>query len=137
MLFLVDARPPWMSWAPRSEAFRKLVLPCSQHVISYRTVTQGGCWAGLHDPLVALAAKAGASRSVLAERFARFVGEPPMHYLTRWRTQLATRLLAEPGAAKVAAVAEAVGYDSPAAFRRAFGKHVGVAPAAWKRRDTA
>ena len=306
MLFLVDAHSPWMSWAPKTEAFRRVVLPASQHLISFHVVTQGGCWAGLgdapperfetgdvlvvphgdtyyladpcgteaaygheeavaflrsmaagelpsivreggdgvestqficgflgcdvkpcnpvlealpamvhlraaigsndrmrhliefalcelrepssggqdvllrlaelmfvevvrrhlgtmadaqtgwlaglHDPLVArtlsllhgaparrwtldrLAAQAGTSRSVLAERFAHFVGQPPMQYLTRWRMQLATRLLAEPGARKLAAVAEAVGYESEAAFSRAFKKCVGVAPAAWRLR---
>jgi AraC-like DNA-binding protein len=309
MLFLVDAHSPWMSWAPKTEAFRRVVLPASQHLISYHIVTQGGCWAGLreaaperfetgdvlvvphgdayyladppgteaaygpeeavaffrsmaagglpsivteggggaewtqficgflgcdlrpcnpvldalpamvhlraatrstdrmrhliefalcelrepssggrgvllrlaelmfvevvrrhletmadtqsgwlaglHDPLVArtlsllhgaparrwtlegLAAQAGTSRSVLAERFADVVGQPPMQYLTQWRMQLATRLLAEPGARKVAAVAEAVGYESEAAFSRAFKKCVGIAPAAWRLREAA
>lgn len=309
MLFLVDAHPPWMSWAPKTEAFRRIVLPTAQHLISYHIVTKGSCWAGLrdapperfeagdvlvvphgdayyladppgtevaygpaeavaffrsmaagelpsivreggdgveqtqficgflgcdlrpfnpvldtlpamvhlraasrstdrmrhliefalcelrepssggrgvllrlaelmfvevvrrylekmtdvqsgwlaglHDPLVArtlsllhgaparhwtleeLAAQAGTSRSVLAERFAHFVGQPPMQYLTQWRMQLATHLLAEPGARKVTAIAEAVGYESEAAFSRAFKKRVGVAPARWRRREAA
>jgi len=309
MLFLVDAHPPWMSWAPKTEAFRRVVLPASQHLISYHIVTHGGCWAGLrdapperfetgdvlvvphgdayyladppgieaaygpeeavaffrsmaagempsivsegsdgadgtqficgflgcdlrpcnpvldalpamihlraatrstdrmrhliefalcelrepssggrgvllrlaelmfvevvrrhletmgdtqsgwlaglHDPLVArtlsllhgapsrrwtlegLAAQAGTSRSVLAERFAHFVGQPPMQYLTQWRMQLATRLLAEPGRRKLAAVAEEVGYESEAAFSRAFKKYVGIAPATWRLREAA
>jgi AraC-like DNA-binding protein len=309
MLFLVDAHPPWMSWAPKAEAFRRLVLPAAQHLVSYHIVTHGGCWAGLrdapperfeagdvlvvphghayyladppdtaatygpaeavaffrsmadgelpsvvgeggdaadgtqficgflgcdrrpcnpvldalpamihlraaagaadrlrhlidfalcelrepssggrsvllrlaelmfvevvrrhletmaeaqtgwlaglHDPLVArtlsllhgaparrwtleaLAAEAGTSRSVLAERFAHFVGQPPMRYLTRWRMQLATRLLAAPGASKLAAVAEAVGYESEAAFSRAFKHCVGMAPGAWRLRELA
>lgn len=309
MLFLVDAHSPWMSWAPKTEAFRRVVLPASQHLISYHIVTQGGCWAGLrdapserfdtgdvlvvphgdayyladpvdaeaaygpaealaffrsmaagelpsivsegssggestqficgflgcdlgpcnpvldalpamvhlrganrssdrmrhliefalcelrepsfggrgvrlrlaelmfvevvrrhletmndvhtgwlgglHDPLVArtlsllhgapatrwtledLAAQAGTSRSVLAERFAQFVGQPPIQYLTQWRMQLATRLLAEPGTRKIAAIAEAVGYESEAAFSRAFKKCVGMAPSAWRMREVA
>jgi len=308
MLFLVDAHSPWMSWAPKAEAFRRVVLPTSQHLISYHVVTHGGCWAGLrdgpperfetgdvlvvphgdayyladpagtadaygpeeavaffqrmaagelpsivseggdsgestqficgflgcdlrpcnpvldalpatihlrgamqsrdrmshliefalcelrepssgsrnvllrlaelmfvevvrrhletmanvqtgwlaglHDPLVArtlsllhgapgtrwtlegLAVQAGASRSVLAERFAHFVGQPPMQYLTQWRMQVATRLLAEPGMKKVATVAEEVGYESEAAFSRAFKKCVGIAPAAWRAGGT-
>ena len=308
MLFLVDARAPWRSWAPQTEAFRRVALPASQHLISYHIVTQGTCWAGLrdappevfaagdvlvvphgdayyladspateaaygveeavaffrsmaagempsvvregghgertqficgflgcdlkpcnpvldalpamvhlrakirpadrmshliefalcelrepspgghevllrlaelmfvevvrrhletmsgeqtgwlagmHDPLVArtlsllhgaptrrwtlaqLATEVGTSRSVLAERFAQFVGHPPMQYLAQWRMQLATRLLAEPGARKVAAVAEAVGYESEAAFSRAFKKCVGVSPATWRLRNPA
>jgi AraC-like DNA-binding protein len=308
MLFLVDAHAPWMSWAPQAEAFRQVVLPASQHLVSFHIVTHGGCWAGLrgaqperfesgdvlvvphgdayyladppgaeaaygpeeavaffrrmragelpsivreggdgsestqficgflgcdlrpcnpvlnalpamvhlraatrssdrihhliefalcelrepsagghgvllhlaelmfvevvrrhldtisdeqtgwlaglHDPLVAralsllhrtpnrhwtlegLAAQAGTSRSVLAERFTHFVGEPPRQYLTRWRMQLATHLLAEP-VSKVAGVARAVGYESEAAFSRAFKKCVGMSPAAWRLREVA
>ena len=49
MLFLVDAHAPWMSWAPQTESFRRVVLPASQHLISYHIVTQGSCWAGLRD----------------------------------------------------------------------------------------
>ena len=309
MLFLVDAHSPWVSWAPQTEAFRRVVLPHSQHLVSYHVVTHGGCWAalgdgppqrfeagdvlvvphgdaysladprdaeaaygpeeavaffrsmaageipsivieggergpstqlicgflgcdrrpcnpvldalpamvhlraattstdrmhhliefalcelrepssggrgvllrlaelmfvevvrrhlatmadaqagwlaGLHDPLVArtlsllhgaparrwtlegLATQTGTSRSVLAERFAHFIGQPPMQYLTQWRMQLATHLLAEPGTRKVADVAEAVGYESEAAFSRAFKKCVGMAPAAWRLREAA
>lgn len=308
MLFLVDARAPWMSWAPKSEAFRHVVLPASQHLVSYHIVTQGRCWAGLrdvpperfeagdvllvphgnayyladspgteatydadeavaffrsmaagempsvvgeggrgertqficgflgcdlrpcnpvldalpsmvhlraagrsddrmthliefalcelrepspgghgvllrlaelmfvevvrrqlgamsgertgwlaglHDPLVArtlsllhgsparrwtlgqLAMQVGTSRSVLAERFAQFVGQPPMQYLAQWRMQLATRLLAEPGERKLAAVAEMIGYESEAAFSRAFKKSVGVSPSAWRSHKNA
>ena len=113
---------------------------------------QTGWLAGLHDPLVArtlsllhgapqrkwtlasLAEQAGSSRPVLAERFARFVGQPPMHYLTQWRMQRAIGLLAKPGAKKVAAVAESVGYGSEAAFSRAFKKCVGATPAEWRQR---
>jgi AraC-like DNA-binding protein len=81
-----------------------------------------------------LARAAGVSRSVFAERFAAIVGQPPMQYLALWRTQLASRLLAEGG--QVAAVAAAVGYESDAAFSRAFKKLVGRSPAAWRREAT-
>jgi AraC-like DNA-binding protein len=80
-----------------------------------------------------LARDVGLSRSALAERFSHFVGDPPMQYLTRWRMQAAARLLAD-GQAKVSAVALQVGYDSEAAFSRAFKKTVGVPPAAWRTR---
>ncbi len=83
--------------------------------------------------LETLARDAGLSRSTLALRFAHFVGHPPMQYLTRWRMQVAARLLAD-GAAKVAAVAAEVGYESEAAFSRAFKKVAGVPPASWRRR---
>ncbi|HSE03872.1 MAG TPA: AraC family transcriptional regulator, partial [Methylomirabilota bacterium] len=112
---------------------------------------QRGWLGGLRDPVVGralallherpahpwtldeLARGAGASRSVLAERFTHFVQDPPMQYLTRWRMQLAARLLAE-STRKVAAIGLEVGYDSEAAFSRAFKKAAGVPPAAWRRR---
>jgi AraC-like DNA-binding protein len=110
----------------------------------------GGWLAGLRDPLVgralarlherpnrpwtldALARELATSRSVLSQRFAHFVGEPPMHYLTRWRMQVAAGRLADE-TAKVAAVARDVGYDSEAAFSRAFKKATGIAPTAWRK----
>ncbi|HEX9799738.1 MAG TPA: AraC family transcriptional regulator [Thermoanaerobaculia bacterium] len=86
--------------------------------------------------LDSLARAAAVSRSVLAERFAHLVGEPPMRYLARWRMQRAARLLAD-SRQKVAAVAQRVGYESEAAFSRAFKKLVGEPPAAWRRRRAA
>jgi AraC-like DNA-binding protein len=78
-----------------------------------------------------LARLAGVSRSVLAERFTELVGQPPMQYRALWRMQLASRLLMD--GEQVAATADAVGYESEAAFSRAFKKLVGQSPAAWKR----
>jgi AraC-like DNA-binding protein len=92
----------------------------------------------LHDhpadgwTLTRLARSVGLSRSELSGRFSRLVGEPPMHHLTRWRMQLAAARLSD-GAAKVCAVALEVGYDSEAAFSRAFKRIAGVPPAAWRR----
>jgi AraC-like DNA-binding protein len=83
-----------------------------------------------------LARDSGTSRAVLAERFAHFVEDSPMQYLTRWRMQLAARLLAE-GTSKVSAVALEVGYDSEAAFSRAFKKAAGVPPATWRQQHAA
>lgn len=68
-----------------------------------------------------LATKAGASRSALADRFAHFVGYPPIQYLTQWRMQMAAKRLAD-RSIKVAAIAREVGYESEAAFSRAFKK---------------
>jgi AraC-like DNA-binding protein len=78
-----------------------------------------------------LARQSGTSRSVLADRFAHLVGQPPMQYLTNWRIQVAARLLAD-GAKKVALVGAEVGYASEAAFSRSFKKLTGVSPAAWR-----
>jgi AraC-like DNA-binding protein/quercetin dioxygenase-like cupin family protein len=78
-----------------------------------------------------LAHEVGASRSMLAERFAHFVGVPPMQYLARWRMQLAAALLAS-SKLSLAQIADRVGYGSEAAFSRAFKRLVGVAPSAWR-----
>jgi AraC-like DNA-binding protein len=79
-----------------------------------------------------LGRQVGLSRSALHERFSELVGQPPMHYLTNWRMQCGARLLRE-GQATVATIAQEVGYDSEAAFARAFKRLVGQPPAAWRR----
>jgi AraC-like DNA-binding protein len=79
-----------------------------------------------------LAREAGLSRTVFAERFSGYVGVSPLHYLTGWRLQLARRLLEQTGFG-VARAAAAVGYESEAAFNRAFKKFVGVPPGAWRK----
>ncbi len=83
--------------------------------------------------LESLAREAGLSRSSLAERFQRFVGKPPMQYLALWRMQVASSMLAG-GEASVARVAGKVGYESEAAFSRAFKRAVGHSPTAWRER---
>ena len=85
--------------------------------------------------LESLAREVGLSRSALAERFAQFAGQPPMHYLTNWRMQLATGHLfgSREG---IGAIAARVGYESEAAFSRAFKKVVGVSPSRWRRQRT-
>ncbi len=80
-----------------------------------------------------LAREVGLSRSVLAERFTDLVGIPPMQYLAKWRMQIAAELLSD-GGANVATVANEIGYESEAAFSRAFKKMVGVPPSVWRRR---
>jgi AraC-like DNA-binding protein len=85
------------------------------------------CWT-----LEEMAAEVGLSRSSLAERFSDYVGCPPMQYLANWRMQLATGLLSD-GSASIAEIAERVGYDSEAAFSRAFKRNLGAAPATWRK----
>jgi AraC-like DNA-binding protein len=111
---------------------------------------QTGWLAGLREPHVAralallhrdtarrwtvddLGREVGLSRSALAERFIRLIGVPPIQYLASWRMQVATQKLRNTNAS-LAEVAAAVGYDSEAAFSRAFKKTFGAAPATWRR----
>jgi len=113
---------------------------------------RAGWLAGLRDPHVGkalsllhekpaqdwtleeLARAAGASRSVLAERFTALVGVPPIAYLAKWRMQLAAEMLTR-GAANIATIAAEIGYDSEASFSRAFKKMLGVPPSQWRRRS--
>lgn len=79
-----------------------------------------------------LAREVGVSRSVLADRFAHFMGVPPIQYLAQWRIQLAASLLRSTQSS-MAAIAERVGYGSEAALSRAFKRWVGVPPALYRR----
>lgn len=79
-----------------------------------------------------LAGEVGVSRSALSERFNRFLSEPPMTYLTRWRLQLAARALGSTSRG-VADIAASVGYESEAAFTRAFKRQYGIPPARYRR----
>jgi transcriptional regulator GlxA family with amidase domain len=79
-----------------------------------------------------LARSVNVSRSSFADRFTGYVGIPPMTYLTKWRLQVAARLL-QNGSISVAQAAGAVGYQSEAAFNRAFKREVGVAQGSWRR----
>jgi AraC-like DNA-binding protein len=80
-----------------------------------------------------LGRRVGLSRSALHERFASLIGQPPMQYLANWRIQAGATLLRDT-ASTVAAVAQQVGYESEAAFARAFKRLVGQPPAIWRRK---
>jgi AraC-like DNA-binding protein len=115
---------------------------------------QTGWLAGLKDPVVAralsllhrrvsepwtvddLGREVGLSRSALADRFTRLIGEPPMRYLARWRIQAAAHELRNSDAPLVR-IAQQVGYESEAAFNRAFKRSFGVPPATWRRNGLA
>ncbi len=90
-----------------------------------------------HDPahdwtLESLAHKVAMSRSAFAEHFMMFVGTPPMQYLTNWRMQIAANQLTST-TDNVAAIANRIGYESEAAFSRAFKKVVGCPPSEWRK----
>jgi len=110
----------------------------------------GGWLGGLNDPCVGkalrlmhadpardwtveeLAHEVAVSRSVLAQRFTDLVGEAPMRYLANWRMQLAKQMMRD-GTPNIQEVATRVGYESEAAFSRAFKRATGTPPAAWRR----
>ena len=112
---------------------------------------QAGWLAGARDPIVGgalallhrkpfhawtldgLVTEIGTSRSVLVERFGRYLGEPPLAYLARWRLQLASRLLETSRRKTIMQVASEVGYESEAAFNRAFKREFGAPPARYRK----
>jgi AraC-like DNA-binding protein len=81
-----------------------------------------------------LAAEVGVSRSALVARFTRYLSDPPMAYLTGWRLRLAAQALTS-SPKGVADIAAAVGYESEAAFNRAFKRAFGVPPARYRRQS--
>jgi transcriptional regulator GlxA family with amidase domain len=113
-----------------------------------------GWLAGLRDPAVGealalmharpqqawsaeeLARRVSLSRSAFAERFTTLIGRPPMRYLAAWRMQLAAQALRDTGKT-IAQIAYEVGYESEAAFTRAFRRELGQPPAAWRRQAIA
>ncbi|MFT3926590.1 MAG: AraC family transcriptional regulator [Myxococcales bacterium] len=127
-----------------------LFVEVVRHYVETLPQEQGGWFAGLQDPQVGralqklhaqpadpwtlnrLAKGAGVSRSVLAERFTRLVGIPPMQYLARWRIQLAASQL-RASSASLAEIAQQVGYSSEGALSKAFKRCVGVAPATYRQ----
>jgi len=111
-----------------------------------------GWLAGARDPLVGkslallhrrpshpwtiaeLAAEVGLSRSALVERFTRYLCEPPIAYVTGWRLRLAAQALTSTSKG-VADIAAGVGYESEAAFNRAFKRLFGAPPAQYRRQS--
>lgn len=127
-----------------------LFVDTLRRYVSGLPVEQTGWLAGARDPVVGrslallharvahpwtvaeLAEQVGVSRTALVERFSRYLAEPPMTYLTRWRLQLAAQaLIATPRG--VAEIATDVGYESEAAFNRAFKRTFGAPPARFRR----
>ena len=82
--------------------------------------------------IATLANEVGVSRSVLAERFRRYLSETPIAYLTRWRLQLGTQML-KSTSNSVAQIAGEVGYESEPAFNRAFKREFGIPPARFRK----
>src|SRR5205823_6009372 len=126
-----------------------LFVDTLRHYVSGLSEQEMGWLAGTRDPIVGkslgllhgrvahpwtiadLADEVGISRSALVERFTRYLSEPPMTYLTRWRLQLAARSL-ERTSRGVAEIAAEVGYESEAAFNRAFKRELGQPPGRYR-----
>jgi AraC-like DNA-binding protein len=101
----------------------------------------GKCLALMHEKpahpwtLESLAREAGTSRSVLAEKFTHYVGQSPIQYLGKWRMSIASNLLRR-SALSMMHVALEVGYETDAAFGRAFKREFGMPPASWRRENS-
>ena len=127
-----------------------LFVEAIRHYVETLPDEQTGWFAGLRDRFVGralallhqdpgyawtvdeLAKQVGLSRSALAERFGELIGQPPMQYLTQWRLSVAAQELLSSKRA-LAQIAQAVGYESEAAFNRAFKRAFGVPPATWRK----
>jgi pimeloyl-ACP methyl ester carboxylesterase/AraC-like DNA-binding protein len=148
MRFLAEQRPSSDVVARLAELF---VTQAVREYVERLPAGAKGWLRGLADPAVSralsvihsryaeeldvemLAREAGVSRSVLGERFVELIGEPPMRYCARWRMRMAANMLRD-GRHNNANIAYAVGFNSEAAFNRAFKREYGEPPATWRRR---
>jgi len=117
MTLLPTGQTGWLAGARDAEVGRVLALMHQQPAASWTIAT--------------LAREVGISRAVLAERFRQYLGEPPLAYLTRWRLQLGAQMLSSTSQS-IAQIASKVGYDSEAAFNRAFKRTFGNPPARYR-----
>jgi transcriptional regulator GlxA family with amidase domain len=126
-----------------------LFVETLRHYIALLPQEQTGWLAGVRDPdigkalallhqkpshpwtIALLGREIGVSRSVLAERFRRYLSESPMAYLTHWRLQLGAQLL-KSTSHSVAEIAAEVGYESEPSFNRAFKRQFGLPPARFR-----
>lgn len=148
ILHLVDADTPGTQ-AMLGRLMELLFVEVLRRHASRLPIGSKGLLAALNDPLVGralqllhgdsarrwtvdeLARAAGSSRTVLGERFNELLGRPPIDYLTSWRIQLAADRLRN-GRGAIARVAADIGYESEAAFARAFKRLTGMTPGRWR-----
>jgi pimeloyl-ACP methyl ester carboxylesterase/AraC-like DNA-binding protein len=151
MRFLAEQQPSSDVVAKLSELF---VTQAVREYVERLPAGANGWLRGLTDPAVSkalsiiharyaeeldvesLAREAGVSRTVLGEKFVELLGEPPMRYCARWRMRVAANMLRD-GKQTTANIAYSVGFNSEAAFNRAFKREYGVPPAAWRKREEA
>lgn len=146
--FLAEQNPPAEMVAKLAELFLAQAI---REYVEKLPPSSKGWLSGLADPAVSkalsiihtryaeeldvegLAREAGVSRSVLGERFSELLGEPPMRYCAGWRMRVAANMLRD-GKQNTANIAYSVGFNSEAAFNRAFKREYGEPPATWRRR---
>ena len=147
MRFLAEQKPSSEVVAKLAELF---LTQAVREYVDHLPFGASGWLRGLTDPAVtkalsiihsryaedldveSLAREAGVSRTVLGEKFAELIGEPPMRYCARWRMRMAANMLRD-GKQNASNVAYSVGFNSEAAFTRAFKREYGVPPATWRR----
>jgi AraC-like DNA-binding protein len=141
----------WMGSATvLSKISELLFAEAVRRYLATLSAARSGWLAGLRDPIVGralallhgqtarawtadeLAREAGLSRSAFSDRFTAIMGEPPIRYLAGWRMQCAAQMLRN-GSGSLAQIAAEVGYDSEAAFSRAFKRAFGQSPASWRK----
>jgi AraC-like DNA-binding protein len=145
---LVDAATPGTQ-AVLGRLMELLFVELLRRYVAGLPATSGGWFAALNDPVVGrtlqrlhaeparswtvdeIAREIGSSRSVLAERFKALLGRPPIDYLANWRIQLAAERL-RLGHESIGSIAASVGYESEAAFIRAFKRVAGTTPGSWR-----
>ena len=126
---VIQAVRAWLDTAATGPGWlRALRDPQVGRVVAQLHREPGTAWT-----LTRLAREARMSRSSFAARFTELAGEPAMHYVARWRMHLATVALAD--GARVGELARQLGYESEAAFSRAYKRVVGVSPVTAARRD--
>lgn len=121
--YVESQRPMQTGW------FEALADPVAGAAIQKLHAEPARAWS-----LEILAREVGSSRTVLVQRFNDTMGVPPMTYLSRWRMQIAAGMLAG-GSFRLARIAEEVGYESEAAFSRAFKRSTGTSPSHWRGGD--
>lgn len=135
--------------AVRAKLSEVLFIETLRRYIDRLPPKQTGWLAGVRDPdvgralallhrrpahpwtIAALATEVGTSRSILAERFRRYLSETPIAYLTRWRLQLGAQMLTSTSDS-VAQIAAEVGYESEPSFNRAFKREFSLPPARFR-----
>lgn len=148
ILALADAAAPG-SELMLGRLMELLFVEVIRHYAASLTENSTGWFAALNEPIVGralqfvhddpvrkwtvedLARSVGTSRTVLAERFNAILGQAPIEYVTSWRMQLAATRLRD-GLDPIASISADVGYESEAAFNRAFKRVTGFTPGAWR-----